>query len=165
MTRRSHNARDNGLGNGSTAESPGTKEEQPAPSPEIRVTLLLGEVDLATGRALAIVGPPRSQRNIGLTFPPALAEDFARLAGSRALVQGTADKLDGEPVTSIRVKEIEQGPQSISSTELFLSTNDWPLAPDEPRVVEGVSFDFDVDEFLESIYEGRGRTWAKSNSS
>lgn len=141
-------------------------EVEPTP-PEIRVSLTVKDVDPEAGRATALIGPEYNRRAIHLAFAPELAEDVARLVGHRATVEGTAAlepaNQNGElAVTSIDINAMEKGPEGMTTTELLVWIDAWPPAPSDRSVLPKASFAFDVDEFLELIYEGRGRTWAES---
>lgn len=144
----------------------GTNDDPDPTPPEILLTLRIQDVHTESNEATAVIGPRRSRRKIGIAFPSGLADEFARLSGRRATVLGTAivtstNQQGKVKVDAVDVEAVGEGPPWMTVTEMLVSTNAWPPAPvDTSGWPKG--FDFDVDEFLELIYEGRGRTWAES---
>ena len=97
--------------------------------------------------------------SVPLRFDAALRKDMLRLESSHVRVDGRGWISDEDEWVVINIDKIVPTSSEVRTVEEILNDPNPKLF--DPDTVVTASEPFDVDEFLRTIYEGRGREWGK----
>ena len=103
---------------------------------------------------------------VDVSFGTELGEEMASFEGKWVMLSGIATFDDVEDWMMIDVESVREEKRCFTVDEIL----SWPPVPAPPPSGEHVEFvtndPFDVDDFLEAIYESsRGRSWKESSVS
>ncbi len=98
--------------------------------------------------------------SVPLQFDAALKKDMLRLETQHVRVDGRGWISDEDEWVVINIEKIVPTSSEVRTVEAILNDPDPKLF--DPDTVVTASEPFDVNEFLRTIYEGRGREWGKS---
>ena len=97
--------------------------------------------------------------SVPLRFDSALRKNMLRLETKHVRVDGRGWISDEDEWVVIDIEEIVPTSSEVRTVEEILNDPNPKLF--DPDTVVTASEPFDVDEFLRTIYEGRGREWGK----
>ena len=100
-----------------------------------------------------------------ISFAPDLLMQLPELVGRTVWVTGSGRFEADGTLACIDVDDVEEGKWGLTPSEFIELQARRGLMKFDPDALVRSSEPFDVDEFLETIYEARGRSWKESKVS